>query len=142
MQLHELQPKHKNRDRKRIGRGGKRGSYSGRGVKGQKSRAGRRIKPAIREMLSRMPKLRGIKFKSLKPKAKLINLGDLEKNLKGDIINRKTLLESGLINETDKRVKILANGEIKRSLKVEEIEISKGAKNKIEKAGGTNKKNE
>ncbi len=142
MQLHELQPRHKNKDRKRIGRGGKRGSYSGRGIKGQKSRAGRRIKPATREMLSRMPKLRGIKFKSSKSKAKLINIGDLEKKLKGDIINRKALLESSLINETDKRVKILAGGEIKRPLRLEEIEISKGAKNKIEKAGGTVNKNE
>lgn len=59
MQLHELQPKHKLKKQKRIGRGGKRGTYSGRGIKGQKSRAGRKLKPAIREFIKRYPKLRG-----------------------------------------------------------------------------------
>lgn len=41
MQLHELKPKHKAKKKKRVGRGGKRGTFSGRGVKGQKARAGR-----------------------------------------------------------------------------------------------------
>ncbi|KPJ73361.1 50S ribosomal protein L15, partial [Parcubacteria bacterium DG_74_1] len=49
MQLHEIKPIHKLKKSKRIGRGGKRGTYSGRGIKGQKSRAGRRFKPVIRE---------------------------------------------------------------------------------------------
>lgn len=59
MQLHELQPKTKNKKKKRIGRGGKRGTYCGRGLKGQKSRAGRRIRPAVRDVILRIPKLRG-----------------------------------------------------------------------------------
>jgi large subunit ribosomal protein L15 len=59
MLIHELQPEHKTRDKKRIGRGGKRGGYSGRGQKGQKSRAGRRIRPAERDIILRLPKLRG-----------------------------------------------------------------------------------
>ena len=61
MQLHELRPVHKNKSKKRIGRGGKRGTYSGRGMKGQKSRAGRKIRPAIRDLIQRTPKLRGAK---------------------------------------------------------------------------------
>lgn len=64
MQLHELKPKHKRKKRKRVGRGGKRGTYSGRGIKGQKARAGRRLKPVIRELIKRYPKLRGYKFKA------------------------------------------------------------------------------
>ncbi|OGY60161.1 MAG: hypothetical protein A3B23_00070 [Candidatus Colwellbacteria bacterium RIFCSPLOWO2_01_FULL_48_10] len=63
MQLHELQPVYPNRSRIRIGRGGKRGNTSGRGQKGQKSRAGRRIRPAQRDLIQRMPKLRGVKNK-------------------------------------------------------------------------------
>jgi len=59
MQLHELKPIHKLKKRKRVGRGGKKGTYSGRGIKGQKSRAGRKLKPAIRELIKRYPKIRG-----------------------------------------------------------------------------------
>ncbi|MBZ1348680.1 MAG: hypothetical protein KY053_00355 [Candidatus Liptonbacteria bacterium] len=61
MQLHELQPIYKNKPKKRIGRGGKKGNYCGRGLKGQKSRAGHRIRPAEREFVLRLPKLRGKK---------------------------------------------------------------------------------
>ena len=80
MQLHQLQPKHKNKTKKRIGRGGKRGTYSGRGQKGQKSRAGHRIRPAERDLIQRLPKLRGFKFKPLKSKPLIINIGNFLKN--------------------------------------------------------------
>ncbi len=63
MQLHEIQAVHTNKPRKRIGRGGKRGTYSGKGIKGQKSRAGKKIRPAIRDLIQRTPKLRGIRNK-------------------------------------------------------------------------------
>jgi len=59
MQLHELQPEHYNKDGKRIARGGKRGKTSGRGQKGQKSRSGRKMRPAVRDFVQRLPKLRG-----------------------------------------------------------------------------------
>lgn len=72
MQLHTLQPAHKLRGKKRIGRGGKRGTYSGRGVKGQKARAGRKIRPAIRDLIQSLPKLpktqRAKKKKHVKPR--------------------------------------------------------------------------
>lgn len=67
MQLHELQPLHANKEEKRIGRGGKRGTTSGRGTKGQMSRAGRRVRPAQRDLIQRLPKLRGF---ANKPKRK------------------------------------------------------------------------
>ena len=65
MQLHEIQPNQKNESRKRIGRGGKRGTYSGKGIKGQKSRAGKKIRPAIRDLIQRTPKLRGSSDKTV-----------------------------------------------------------------------------
>jgi large subunit ribosomal protein L15 len=63
MQLHEIKPIYKIKKKKRIGRGGKRGTYSGKGIKGQKSRAGTRFEPIIRGLIKRYPKLRGYKFK-------------------------------------------------------------------------------
>ncbi len=71
MQLHQLQPSHKNRSKKRIGRGGKRGTYSGRGMKGQKARAGRKIRPAIRDLIQSLPKLPKSQRKAGKTKQKL-----------------------------------------------------------------------
>ena len=61
MQIHEIQPKHKKLDKKRVGRGGKKGTYSGKGNKGQKSRAGRKMVPIIREFIKKYTKLKGYK---------------------------------------------------------------------------------
>jgi large subunit ribosomal protein L15 len=66
MQLHELKPFHPNKKQRRVGRGGKRGTTSGRGTKGQKARAGHRIRPAERDLIQRLPKLRGFKNKPKK----------------------------------------------------------------------------
>jgi len=66
MQLHELKPIHSNKQSKRVGRGGKRGTTSGSGTKGQKSRSGHRIRPAIRDLMRRLPKLRGTNNKPKK----------------------------------------------------------------------------
>ncbi len=136
MQLHQLQPIYKKKNKKRVGRGGKRGTYSGRGMKGQKSRAGHRIRPASRDLIQRLPKHRGFKNKSLKPKPIVINLSDLERKIKKDIINRQALLEVGLIRKSDKRIKILGKGDIKRAFQVEKIKLSQGAEKKIKSAGG------
>ena len=136
MQLHQIQPKTKSKNKKRIGRGGKRGTYSGRGQKGQKSRAGHKIRPSERDLFQRIPKRRGYKFKSLKPKSIVLKLNDLERKMKSNIISMRTLLESGLIRKSDKSVKILNNGEITKSFKIEGLKISQSAKKKIETAGG------
>ncbi|GAH50871.1 unnamed protein product, partial [marine sediment metagenome] len=88
MQLHQLKPKHKLKKPKRVGRGGKRGTYSGRGLKGQRSRAGRKFKPAIRGLIKRYPKLRGYRFKSKvksqKSKIVILNLEILEKRFNSE----------------------------------------------------------
>ena len=140
MQIHELRPFHKPKKRKRVGRGGKKGTYSGRGIKGQKSRAGRKLKPIIRDMIKKYPKLRGYKFKSVKEKQEVINVDVLEKYFqKGKLVTPKVLLERGLISKIKGRIpkiKILAKGKITKSLTIENFLVSKKAKEKIEKAGG------
>lgn len=60
MQLHQLKPDHSGMSKKRVGRGGKRGTFSGKGTKGQHARAGHRIRPAERDFIQRLPKLRGV----------------------------------------------------------------------------------
>ena len=136
MQLHELKSQFKKKSKKRVGRGGKRGTTSGKGQKGQKSRAGHRIKPAEREMIQRLPKLRGLKNKPMKEKAVAVNLGDLEKKIEAGLVDREALMKAGLIRKSDKEVKILGNGELKKSLQFQGLKISKSAKKKIEAAGG------
>src|SRR3989344_3053869 len=84
MQAHNLL-KSSNKKTKRIGRGGKRGSFSGRGIKGQKSRAGRRIRPQIRDIIKKIHKRRGYgrsRASAVNPskiKPAIVSLGDLEK---------------------------------------------------------------
>ena len=78
MQFHQLIQKTKFRKSRRVGRGGKRGTYSGRGIKGQKARAGAKIRPALRDILKKIPKLRGYKFKSFRQKPSVVNLEDIE----------------------------------------------------------------
>ena len=139
MQLHQLYPKHKSKRKKRIGRGGKRGTFSGRGVKGQKSRSGKRLEPIIRGLVKKYPKLRGYKFKKWKTKSIIVNIGRLEKFKTGETINSSVLLEKKIISKIKGRVptvKILGKGEITKALTIEGCEISKSAREKIEKAGG------
>lgn len=137
MQLHQLQPIHKNKVKKRIGRGGKRGTYSGRGQKGQKARAGAKIKPAERELFLKLPKLRGVKNKPFRKKPVILNIDDLEKIIKsGQKINKEILLERGMIKKLSREVKILGKGEVKKSWEIKGIKTSKSAKIKIEQAGG------
>ena len=141
MQLHELKPNHKRKEGKRIGRGGKRGTYSGRGVKGQKSRAGRKMVPSVRQLVKKYPKLRGYRFKSRKQKPEILNLEILEKNFgKGDLVSPKILLEKKLISRIKGRipeVKVLVKGKLTKKLTIKDCLISKSAKEKIEEAGGT-----
>ena len=137
MQLHQLKPKHKLKKKKRIGRGGKRGTYSGKGIKGQKSRAGRKFAPVIRELIKKYPKLRGYRFRGRDKNLAIINIGDLDKKFKeSEVVNPKVLLERRLIRRIKgktPKVKILGRGELKKKLIIKNCELSKGAKEKIEK---------
>jgi len=139
MQFHQLKPIHRPKKRKRLGLGDR---FCGRGsgTRGQKARAGRKLKPIIRELIKRYPKLRGYKFKPLDRKPATVSTEMLEKKFKaGDKINPEILLNKRLIHKIKgkaPKVKILGRGEIKKSVIVEGCQLSKGAKEKIEKAGG------
>jgi len=126
--------------RKRIGRGNASGTgtYSGKGLKGQKARSGVSDlkKLGMRQVLLRTPKKRG--FTSLKAKAQIVNLSSLNKVFKeNDDVNPKVLLEKGLIDNGSVKVKILGNGELKvGGLKFSDLLLSESAKAKIEKSKG------
>lgn len=141
MQLHELQPKHKNRTKKRVGRGGRKGTYSGHGMKGQKSRAGRKMVPIIRELIKKYPKLRGYRSFAIENDFAVVNLDVLEKNTKdGETINPENLVIKGIISQVKgktPKVKILGTGKLTKKLVVEKCKTSKTAKEAIEKAGGS-----
>ena len=141
MQIHELQPKHKNKDKKRVGRGGKKGTYSGKGNKGQKSRAGRKMVPIIRELIKRYPKLRGYKTFRLEDYSAVVNLDVLEKISKdGETINPENLIKKGIVSRMKGRnpkIKILGTGKLTKKLVVENCKTSKTAMDAIVKAGGS-----
>jgi len=136
MQLHELKPNYKSRSKTRVGRGGKRGTMSGRGQKGQKSRSGHRIRPEYMDLIQRLPKLRGLKNKAIKPKPAVVNVGELA-NIKESLITLDVLKSNGLVGKKYRgAVKVLGDGEIKNPIEVKGFKVSATAKEKIEKAGG------
>ena len=138
MQLHQLKP-NKKKKKKVVGRGGCHGTYSTRGLKGQKSRSGsgkgRSFAGDKTPLFRRTPKLRG--FKSLYAKNNITNVSALEANFgSGDVVNPSSLLKKGLIGKIKPRVKILGNGELNKKFVVEGCIISKSAEEKIKKVGG------
>jgi large subunit ribosomal protein L15 len=136
MQIHELKTKYAKRRKKRVGRGGKRGTTSGKGQKGQRSRSGHHILPVERVMMQKFPKLRGVKNKSRKEPAVVLNLRELAALAKDGMLNKRILLEKGIIKKMFQPVKVLNNGDIKSAVVVEGVSVSASAKAKIEKAGG------
>jgi large subunit ribosomal protein L15 len=142
LKLSELKPyKRSTKKRKLLGRGvgsGK-GTFSGRGAKGQKARSGSSIPVGFeggRMPLHRqMPKRRG--FTSRNAKLSPFNLSQLDSEFKaGETVNPKILFNRGLIKSSTGGVKILGAGEIKKALTFEKVLVSASAKEKIEKAGG------
>lgn len=131
MQFHQLVPKEKFRKHRRVGRGGKRGTYSGRGTKGQRARAGAKIRPAEREILKKIPKLRGYKFKSFQKRPVVVNLSLIEEKFKsGDTVSPASLYERGLVRKIKGRlpkVKILGTGALKKNIVFKDVALSAGA---------------
>ena len=136
MQVHNLL-KSGNKKQKRIGRGGKRGSFSGRGIKGQKARAGRRVRPQIRDIIKKMHKRRGYgrnraqSVNAGKIKPAVVNLGALDKAFKdGEKVNVELLIERGLIKSSGP-VKILGAGKLNKKLIFDKkLLMSKSARKK------------
>jgi large subunit ribosomal protein L15 len=145
MQIHEIRRDHAHKKPKLVGRGGTRGKTSGHGGKGQTARAGHRVRPAMRDIIKKLPKLRGhgknrsesVFYRG--PEA-VVNVGAMNVFSKGDIVNPVTLIAKGLIAERfgkNPKVKILGTGEITVAVSIERCEVSEVARTKVEKAGGT-----
>jgi large subunit ribosomal protein L15 len=151
LNLSTLKPAQPRKDRKRVGRGlgsGK-GRYSGRGIKGQKSRAGSKKMAAGFEggqmpIDMRMPKLRGNTSADAMPigpfrtYSQPINLRDLDRVFEsGATVDLEALVEKGLLKNTKTDVKILGTGELSKKLAVTAHSFSASAREKIEAAGGS-----
>lgn len=146
MQLHELKPTAPRKTAKRIGRGGKRGKTSGKGHKGQKARAGNSTRPEMRDIIKKLPKLRGHgknrarTVNSGRVQALVVNVSALEVLGAGATVSPRTLVIAGIISavkRTAPKVKILGNGNLTKKLVVEDCQVSQSAKEKIEAAGGS-----
>ena len=144
MQFHQLKRVHKNKRSVQVGRGSKRGKTSGRGGKGQTARAGHKIRPEIRDMIKRVPKLRGRGkniFQSFQKKPLPLNLNLIEKHFKeGEKVTPQILADKGLVNGSkggELVVKILSSGEITKKITFSDCLFSASARAKVEKVGGT-----
>ncbi len=151
LSLSTLKPAAKRKARKRVGRGlgsGK-GRYSGRGLKGQKSRAGSHtMRPGFEggqmPIYMRLGKQRGSTSKDAMPigphrtQSQAVNVGELERVFSsGEEVTVESLLEKGLIKSSRIDVKILGDGELTKKLSITAHRFSKGALEKIEAAGGS-----
>ncbi len=154
MQLNILQSNTKRPHQKRVGRGGKRGTTSGHGTKGQKSRAGASVKPGFRGGDNRIwqlfPKQRGAphKLKSKRPHRKhrffrlhqqasqALNLWALNGFEDGTVVTSELLIQKKLA-EAGTPIKLLGSGKLERKLTIKGIPCSVSAKAAIEQAGGS-----
>ncbi len=150
LNLSNLQPAQPRETRKRVGRGlgsGK-GRYSGRGIKGQKSRAGSHAMRAGFEggqmpLAMRIPKLRGNTSKDAMPVGPFrtytqpVNLRDLDRFDAGEEVTPESLKAKGLIRNVRKDVKLLGVGELTKKLTISVHAASASAREKVEAAGGT-----
>lgn len=140
---HTLRPNPGSRKSKRIrGRGDSsgRGSFSGAGAKGQKSRSGGRVKAGFEggqtPLIRRMPKLKGFKSPNRLP-YQTVNVSGLNAFDDGETIDIVKLYEGKLISRKDRPVKLLGDGELTKKLNVKVDGCSLSAKQKVEAKGGT-----
>ncbi len=144
MQINNLKLSVRRKKRKVVGRGGKRGTYATRGIKGQKSRSGASIDPLFEggrsTLVDHMKKKRG--FTSHKSFKNNINISQLEKNFKdGETVGIESLVEKGILDKrlSKNGVKILCQKENKLSKKLtieKNIGLSASSKKMIEEIGG------
>lgn len=128
--------------RKRVGRGNGsgHGTYSGRGCNGQKSRAGYRIRPGFEggqlPLIKRLPRKRGF-TNIFRTEYSTVDIGRLNVFEPGSEVTPEKLVEAGIVKSLKNPIKILADGDIDRSLTVMANKFTASAKAKIEAAGGT-----
>lgn len=153
MQIHQLRPTTQRKGTKRVGRGGKRGTTSGHGTKGQKGRAGAGVRPGFAGGDNRkwqlFPKQRGASHKpgNSRPHRKhrfyqtannvyaVLNLGDFNVFENGATVTPQIVVEKGLVERTNGGVKVLGGGALAKKLTFEGFRFSKSAKEKAEKFG-------
>jgi large subunit ribosomal protein L15 len=142
MEQYDLKPPvGANKKRKRIGRGdgSGHGTYSGRGIKGQKSRAGGGVRPSFEggqlPLVKRLPRVRGFTniFKTEYIVVNIKKLGVFDANTE---VTPQALYEAGIIKSLKKPVKVLGDGEIDRPLVVKAHKFTTVAGEKIAAAGG------
>lgn len=139
MKLHEVL-KIKQRSKKRLGQGigsGK-GKTAGRGTKGQKARG--KIPVGFTgglPLYKKLPLKRGKGNPNFQPKAKVINLSQLNVFKQNTLVDLNKLIEEKLVSQKDAKngVKVLGSGEISLALTIK-LPVSESARKKIEKAGG------
>jgi large subunit ribosomal protein L15 len=143
MRLHNMRPRPGARHRtKRLGCGESsgHGKTSGKGHKGQKARSGGSIRLGFEggqmPLIRRLPK-RGFNNAAFHKRYAIVNLVDLNEFKAGTTVNEQLLRESNLIRGHFYGIKILGDGELKHGLTIEADKVSAGAREKIEKAGGT-----
>ena len=143
MELKDLKPAEGSRhSRKRVGRGNGSGygKTAGRGLNGQKSRAGGGKRPGFEggqtHLAMRLPKLPG--FRNINRVEYLpVNVSRLEEKFEaGEVVNGESLKAKGIIKHEDALVKVLGDGELTKALTVSVDKVSASAKAKIEAAGG------
>lgn len=145
--LHSLIKSPSQKTKRRVGRGGKRGKTSGHGHKGQKQHGRHGLRPEMRDMIKKLPKLRGHGINrartvnSSRVANTPVNLSELEKTFSaGDTVSPATLLEKKLISKRGGRipaVKILGRGTLSKKLTVKNCLLSGTAQKAIEAAGGS-----
>jgi len=138
-------PKGANKSTKRIGRGqgSGYGTQAGKGHKGQKARSGGGVRTGFEggsmPLYMRLPK-RGFSNAPFKKNFAILSLDQLESNFNGDVVNRDSLIESGLLKGINKRLPIkILNGEtFSKKLTFVGIEkFSSSAAKKVAEAGCT-----
>ena len=141
MRLNTIQPAEgSNRDRKRVGRGigSGTGKTCGRGHKGQKSRTGGKVQIGFEggqmPIQRRLPK-RGFNSAMSASMAE-IRLHELN-NVEGDVVDLAALRAAGLLNSNHLRAKVVLSGELDKAVVLRGVGATKGAKDAIEKAGGS-----
>ncbi|MBI3925463.1 MAG: 50S ribosomal protein L15 [Armatimonadetes bacterium] len=132
-------PKGARQERKRVGRGGKRGTFSGRGMKGQSSRSGGVKGPGFEggqtPWYRRLPKYRGFK-NPFRTEYQEIGLGDLTRFDDGQTVTPEALVEKRIVKTVRRPVKVLGNGSLDKKLTVALHAFTASARKAIEDAGG------
>ena len=142
MREHEVAPpRGARRDRTRVGRGlgSGLGTYAGKGVKGQKARAGVRMRPGFEggqlPMVKRLPEQRGFR-NPFRIEYQVVNVASLDRFDAGAEVTPADMLKAGLLRDLKRPVKVLGEGELTKAVKVRANKFSTTAREKIAAAGG------